>query len=741
MKKNWRSFFSVIMVVFLLVPMVFVPIAIAEERRLPEVGSVDVPKVTLEKAILIVKANFEVPSEYTDFSSTYNTYDERQVWALRWSGTVERPGDFSAEVCAINGEILSMNHWRNSGKLSNTPSIPTITKLGAQEISDKLLTRLLGKRTEELKLIPSELEIIPLHNGPFNYSLQYVRLINGVPFLGNGVNVQVSSIDGHITSYNVNWNEVMAPKPKDAITIGEAQQAFLKAPLFELEYWFPGSFRPLAAGQKENALLIYQLKGQTGGAIDAFTGEPLRLNPGDWLMTDAYGSGGMGNAKKERASIISDSAQVLTPEEQQEVERTAKLLKRDEAIEAVSRWIEIPDNLTLRSANLSADWRSNGKRIWSFEWNYTGLVKGEGSYQHFSASVSATTGELYSLYSSSKQYGKTDVKFDRVASQKIAEDFLKKVQPDRFKQVVFDTENNLSDKIPEEPWNTQSFTYRRVVNGVVFSDNGMNASVDPVTGKITSYMLNWSELELPSVTGILGKDQAVASFLKARPLTLTYVRIYSNGMARDLRLVYLPVSEDRNSPISTIVDAKSGELLDYQGQPLEKGPKPYRFTDLAGVNGAPEIAALGQAGLFGDYGNTFKPQEEMRLTSLLRAMYLNRYGLWGNTGLTDSEIINKAKEEGWLKEDIKSGDSVNREILSKVLLRYIQLNKLAELKDVYQIKFQDATEINPDALGYFALASSTGILKVEGQVLTPQAIVTRAEAAAALYRALGWQMN
>ena len=740
MKKNWRSFLSVILVVFLLVPMIFVPIAIAEERRLsPEVGTVEIPEVTLEKALLIVKTNFEVPGEYTDFSSTYNTYDDRQVWALRWSGTVERPGDFSAEVSARNGEIISMNHWRNSEKLNNTPSIPTITKLGAQEICDELLTRLLGKRTEELKLVPSELEIIPLNYGPFNFSLQYQRLINGVPFLGNGVNVQLSSIDGHITSYNLNWNEVKAPELQNAITIGQAQQAFGKAPFFKLEYWFPGSFRPLLAGQKENALLIYQLKAQTGGAIDAFTGEPLQLNPGDWLMADAYGSGGMGSTKEERANSTSDSAQVLTPKEQQEVERTAKLLKRDEAIKAVARWIEIPDNLTLRSANLSTDWRSPDKRIWSFEWTNTGSEKGEGNYQHFSARVNATTGELHSFYSSSQQYGKTDVKFDRIASQKIAEDFLKRVQPDRFKQVVFDTENNLMDKIALEPWNTQAFTYRRVVNGVDFPDNGMNASVDPVTGKITGYDLNWSELELPSVTGILSKDQAVESFLKAHPLTLTYVRIYSNGLPRDLRLVYLPVSEDRSSPISNIVDAKSGKLLDYQGQPLEKGPKPYRFTDLAGVNGAAEIAALGQAGLFGDYGNTFKPQEEMSLSSLLRAMYLNRYGLWGNTGLTDSEIISKAKEEGWLNEEIKSGDSVNREILTKVLLRYIQLNKLAELKDVYQIKFQDASEINPDALGYFALASSTGILKVEGQVLAPQGTVTRAEAAAALYRALGWR--
>jgi len=749
MKKNWHSSFAVIVVAFLLAPMISAPVAIAgvsglpqpvESRLLKPMETLAIPQVTLEEAILIVKSNFDVPIEYTDFNSTYNTYDDRQVWALRWNGTAERPGEFAAEVSAINGNIISMNYWKNDTQVGNSPSIPPITKLAAREISNNLLKRLLGKLSEDLRLIPSDSEIMPLDYSPVNYNLQYQRLIDGVPFLSNGANVQVSSTDGHITSYNLNWNEVKAPEGKGVINSTQAQQAFIKAPFFKLEYWVPSSYRPLVAGQKQVAKLVYQLRGQNGGAIDAFTGEPLQLNQGDWLMTDSFGTGGMGNAKEERAGSISDGAQVLTPQEQLEVERTAKLLKRDEAIAAVQRWIEIPANLTLRSANLGTDWRSADKRIWSFNWNSMGSDKGDGTPQYLSARVSATTGELYGFDISNQPSGKTEAKLDRLAAQNLAEEFLKKVQPDRFSQVVLNTEiNNQMDKISPEPWNIQAYSYHRVVNGVDFPDNGMIVNVDPVAGKVTSYELNWSEHELSSVSGILSKEQAVESFLKARPLTLNYVRIYSNGMPGDLRLVYLPVSQDRSISISNILDAKSGELLDYQGLPLEKGPKPYNFTDLEGVNGASEIAALGQAGLFGDYGNSFKPLEKMNLGSLLRAMYLNRFGQWGNTGLTESEILKKAKEQGWLKEEMQPGDPVSREILVKVLLRYIQLDKLAELNDIYQVKFQDAAQINPDALGFFALASSTGILKVEGQVLAPLETVSRAEAATALFRALGWR--
>lgn len=739
MQKKWRHILAVIGVVLLMVQLIPGPVALAGEISTSLANqTLAMPEITLEKAILIVKTNFDVPTEYTDFNSTYNTNDDRQVWSLHWNGTAGRQGGVAAEVSATNGDILSMNYWKSDEQLSNSGALPTITKIGAREISDNLLTRLLGERAGQLRLVPSDQVVVPLGNNvPINYALQYQRLINGLPFLSNGVNVQVSGTDGHITSYNLNWSEVKAPEVKDVINVAQAQQAFATAPFFKLEYWVSAPYKPLVEGQKKEAKLVYQLTGQSGGAIDALTGEPLQLGPGDWLATDSSGNG-MG-AKESGASSISNGTPVLTPQEQQEVERTAKLLKRDEAIAAVQRWIGISNNLTLRSANLGTDWRSSDQRIWSFDWNNTGPETGAGKPQFLSAKVSATTGELLGFNLSYQQTGKTEAKLERAAMQNLAEEFLKKVQLDRFDQVALDPENNSNGKMGPEPWNTQYFSYHRVANGVDFLGNGMTVNVDPVAGVITGYELNWLELALPSVSGILSKDKAVESFFKARPLTLAYARIYSNGLPGNLRLVYLPFNQDRSIPLSNILDAKSGELLDFQGLPLEKGPKPYNFTDLTGVNGAQEIAALGQAGLFGDFDNIFKPQEKISIASLLRAMYLSRFGLWGNTGLTEVEIITKAKEQGWLKEDLQPGDLVNRELLAKVLLRYIQLNKVAELKDIYQVNFQDAAQINPDALGYIALASSSGILKVTGQVLAPSDAVSRAEAATALFRALGWQ--
>lgn len=738
MKKTWRSFLAVCVVTVLLVPAV-APMALAGEANVAAVGVLAKSQINLEKAIQIVKANFEVPSDYTDFSSSYNTYDDRQVWALRWSGTAERPGEFAAEVNAVNGDIVSMNYWKND-ESDNSSMIPAISKEDAQDIGYKLLNRLLGQRAEELKLVPTDQEILPLGYGPYNYSVQYQRLVNGVPFLGNGANVQVSSTDGQITSYNLTWNEVTAPAADGVINLEQAQQAFAKAPFFKLQYWVSSPYRILAAGEKQDAKLVYQLTGQNGGAIDAFTGLPIELKPGEWLSADASIMGGMGGAKAESARMDSNG-QVLTPQERQEVERTENLLTQEKAIAEVKRWIEIPETLILRSANLGKDWRNADQRIWSFDWSNTDSgEKKAGTPQYISARINAKTGELVGFGISNSQPGSTEVKLDRAAAQKLAEEFLNRVQPERFKEVALDQEENEQFiKIAPEPGNSQAFNYQRVVNGVSFPANGMMISVDPLSGMITSFELNWGDYSLPGVSGVLSTEKAVDAFLKERPLTLSYVRIYSNGIPGDLRLVYLPVAKDRSVAASNIIDAKTGELLDYQGQPIEKGPKPFNFTDLNGVSGAAEITVLGRAGLFGDYGNSFKPSEAMSLESLLRAMYLSRYGIWGNVNLTDKEIIAKAKDLGWLKEDLKAGDIVNRELLAKLLLRSIQLNKIAELKDIYKVDFQDADQISGDALGYVAITTSGGILKIDGQTFAPGQTVSRAEAATAMFRILGWR--
>lgn len=748
MRKKGRFSLAVMTIAFLLVPLVSTPFVLAEEVTFVQDAAVDViaqadPSITLEEAITIVKTNFEVPEEYINFNTGFSTYFDRQVWSLNWSGPEGDGGYFSAEVNALTGDIINMNCWEGSKLKDQAEAMLALTKEEAQNISDELLARLLGERVADLRLIPNEREIVPLsYYGWEGYSFQYQRLINDVPFLNNGVSVQVAKNDGIVTSYYLNWSEVQAPEPKGIMGSNQAEKAFAEAPFFKLRYFLPYGIRPLADGQnqKQEAKLVYELTGQNQGAIDAFTGEPLKSDNRVTYDMDA------GVARSESAKEMSggmgvfDSAQIeLTPQERQELELSGQLIKQDAAIEAVKKWVEIPASLTLRSVSLSRDYMNSDVRCWQFEWNQTGSERKEGEPSYFVATVNASNGELTSFHSGYSVANKTETALDQETVQKLAEDFLKKIQPEKFKQVTLvDEENNYKLMVTPDPWSVKYFSYQRVVNGIDFPENSLSVGVDPVSGKITDYSYSWVNYDLPGVEGVMSKEAGVKAFLQARPLTLAYIQTYTDGLPGDLRLVYLPYNQDRSIPTSNIMDAKSGELLDYQGKPLQEGPKPYIFTDLRGVSGSQEIATLGRAGLFGDFGNSFRPQEQMTVASLLRAMYYNKVGLYGNTGLTDEEILTKVKEQGWVKEEVQAGDPVRREFLAKVLLRYMNFTNLAELPDIYRVDFEDAAQISPDALGYVALASGTGIIQVTGEIFAPQDGVSRAEAALAFYRALNW---
>ncbi|WP_432407669.1 YcdB/YcdC domain-containing protein [Wukongibacter sp. M2B1] len=86
----------------------------------------------------------------------------------------------------------------------------------------------------------------------------------------------------------------------------------------------------------------------------------------------------------------------------------------------------------------------------------------------------------------------------------IVENFLKKVEPDKFKETVFMGEYNT----PGE--GGASFHFARAVNGAIYDENFLELSVDVSNGKIRFFGCLWDEdIVFPSVEGIISKDEAI----------------------------------------------------------------------------------------------------------------------------------------------------------------------------------------------------------------------------------------
>ncbi|KYH31201.1 YcdB/YcdC domain-containing protein [Neomoorella mulderi] len=704
----------------------------------------DTPAVSLEEAIRAVKDNFNIPKEYNIFTSSYNSYDNRQTWSLHWNAPGEPGGSFNADVDAKTGEILNMNTWKPEKRPEPGLRLPVISAAEARRVAVELLNRLAASYVPELQPLPDDNQLIPLNNyGPVSYTFRWQRVVNGIPFPGNGVTITVRGDDGQVTNYNLNWTKVDFPAATGAISPEKAREVFASAGMLELQYYLQPPVRPLAAGEKRPVLLVYRLSHPSRGLIDALSGKPLDLGNGGWF--DKGGAGGMGDASLEmarKAAALQGGTQSkpLSPEEMKEIEKTAKLISREEAIAAVKKWVDIPAGLTLRSANLYADWQDPEIRSWNLTWSSDKPQTGKVNFM--SARVNAGNGELLGFDLPSTPSGNDrSGKLDRKAAQRLVEDFLQKVQPQRFKEVRLDENSRpgWEPVIMEDGKNpaVQYFYYRRLVNGIPFPGNGINVTVDAVAGRITSYNLNWGNFDFPAATKILDGQQAVETFLKNRPLTLSYTRIYSPGGPGqgELRLVYQPLG-DTSSATSDMIDARTGQFLDWEGKPIAQQPRPYRFNDIAGNFAEKEINLLGQAGLFGEYGDAFRPDENITVVSMLRAMLMARNGVWGYKDMKDEEILKRARDEKWLQEDLQAGATVSRELLAKFLIRFLNLERAARVEGIYKVPYSDAGSLAPGSLGYVALTWGLGILKGNGSTFEPNHTVTRAEAAAALVRAL-----
>jgi len=355
--------------------------------------------------------------------------------------------------------------------------------------------------------------------------------------------------------------------------------------------------------------------------------------------------------------------------------------------------------------------------------------------QYVNASVDANTGELigFNIPNLLKGSGKPS-SLERAAAQKVAEDFLGRVQPQRFRETKPDNSGQFVSKLAKEDalWN---FNYQRIVNDIIVPDNGLYVTVDKATKRVIEYSLTWSNTDFPLPVVILDAKQAVDCFFKKCPLTLCYVRVYGSSRPGEVRLVYRPIVRSGATGFD-LLDAKTGQLLDWQGKPMVDNSKAGRFADIKGNFAENEISVLGQAGLFQEHGDAFHPEEKMTVRSLLGAMLIVQNSLWGSSGLTDQEMLKRARELGWLKEDWQPGSDADREKMVIFMVRFLRLEPAAKAEGIYQVSLADAGSLPSGSLGYIALSWGLGIIKGDGVAFDPGYVMSRAEVAAALARTL-----
>jgi hypothetical protein len=201
-------------------------------------------------------------------------------------------------------------------------------------------------------------------------------------------------------------------------------------------------------------------------------------------------------------------------------------------------------------------------------------------------------------------------------------------------------------------------------------------------------------------------------------------------------LVYQPIQKP-NLTVAEMIDANSGQALDWSGSVVKELPRAAQFKDTVGDASEKDIRWLGMLGMFREYGDAFHPSEKATVGSLVRSMLVMRSGVEQTAQMSDDQVLDQAKTLGWIKEDTKLSAPITRTGIARLMVRYLGLDYMAQVPGLYQVPYKDLTKAASAVQGYASITHGLGIMLGDGsQSFRPQETVTRSQAAAILARTL-----
>lgn len=712
MKRKLALFLSVLMLATLLLPVG----AFAQETQ-----------KGLEEALKNVKAKFDIPE---DFKFDYNVHTENgaSVWYLNWSSQDGKEGNISVRIDDA-GRILGFDSWKPYESAQN--KFPKYSRQEARNIADAFIKKANPAIASRFKYQESSQGSISGNTHYFNY----YRVENGIPFYSNYIAVNVNRETGEVNSFHMNWSDGLTfPEAGDAMSALEAQKSYEDNIGLKIVY------RYLQENDQIKLYAVYTPAfAGNSYAIDAVTGERVRLGGGyevyskdaevNFAEAQARGDGGLPS---------------LTPEELKAIENISGLLTREQAEKIVrdSEHLALDTGLKLTSSSLSRNWPLRNEFDWYL--NFTG--EQDGKYRHAEVTVNAQSGEIKSFYIGTAFKESDTAKYDRDESKAEVEKFFKEFKPELFKEVEFE-ENEYESAIYDEGTKPTlyNFTYVRKVNGAYFPDNSVRIGYDAVNGRVVNFNLSWFDTSFPALDKAVPVETVYANLFGDIGLELQYRpkyvqqagRVQPDGAAtQEITLVY---SLKPGKP--NYFDVNTGILTDSEGKPYKEAGA-VEYTDLSGHYAEKQIAALAEYGIYLD-GSEFKPDEAivqkdyLYLVSKIMADY---YWLPLTEGGSDREIDNLYSEllrQGVIKEGEKNPNgAVTREDAVKFLIRALKYSEVADIKGIYKLDFEDESEINPDLIGYVAIASGLRIIGGGEGSFLPKDSLTRAEAAVMIYNYL-----
>ncbi len=640
------------------------------------------------------------------------------------------------------GKIINFHSY--TGDMSNNkPKVAAaITEDEAKATAEAFISKIAPEEFKSTKLVKNN-QPKTLRNQ--NFSFSYNRLDNDIPVYGDCISAAVDAFTGKITSYSIQWTDKLDLPSKDGI-IDEKKGSDLVSKNTKMNLAYITSRDALNSEIEKDTKLVYTDNSDASNIIDAKTGEVLNL--------DKF------TGRKVKAKDITTQQKEDIYKNSQGTKRLDKTLTSDEAEEIAKEKLKVLFNgdFTISSAGYgerSSGLNSTRIKTWDFSFN----IKGSNAINNNgNISINTSNGEIIDIYGFNQFSREDQEKFEPKLTSEQAYDkaiqIISNLYPEKIKDIkteqnIIDSSNKTSNSYIQS---NLGFNFQRLVNNLPYKYDGINLNFSTKTGELLNLNCTWEDsISAPTPSNAIDTDAAKKVFLSSNVPELMYILTpkdnSSQNAEKEAKLIY---SINNLQGGYTYVDAITGKLLNYSGQELDDSLTNFQ-TAIKGSSVEKEASILASNGIIDtkDFkldGNITNLQFIKILTNIKS---LDPYNRNDNINLKISTSISKdsadykylqlAVNAGILDNsgEFKASDLVTREQASMYLVKLLQYNKVAKLKDAFNFQPSDKASISTDYIGYVSLAKALGLIDVDSNNnIRPKNNITMEEVVKAVYETL-----
>ncbi|MUT65111.1 S-layer homology domain-containing protein [Paenibacillus sp. NEAU-GSW1] len=747
------------------------PAAVAENNGVTEQPT-DVA-VSKDKAVSLARELVQIPKEYKLQSASYYSDvlagGKRGLWGLDfvYQANGKTKGTIYVRINADNGQLVEFSTYVD--KPNAKPSYPLkVEREGAQDIAISYINKVAAAYKDQVQYNPDYgVQLLPPLTGDVRHTIRYDRVVNGVPYYDNFIELEVDS-EGHVMRYTFNWDDtIQFPKAEQVLSLQDANAKLSELAEPQLSYIIPYG---APGGGKPS--LSYEMGAM---AIDAVDGK-IQENPYGYGY-GYYGYGGYYGYSGYAANNVSDTPVSETALGNKPIVGN---LTEKEAVAKVEASFKLPEGAEFRGSNYyeyANEATGEKMKRWSLDWT---IRKDNQEIGSAYANVDSQTGVINNFYSYQyngvDQEAKPTVTFAQAKSTAL--ETIKKQLP-WLSNELYLVEVDEKTYNNGNPMNEYYFNFVHKVHGATVTYDYINVSIDGFTGNARSFDAQISNHSYSTAAPkLITEKQAIEKWLTYYRTQLTYqltpqyvwdgqplpiekyLLMIASGEIKpeeveyktEAKLVYRLVP--RLIDEAVFLDAETGNWRNRETGDVTQLEKP-KATDINGHWAQRQLELMVAYKALDVKDGKVNPNAIVTRGELIKMLVLSLNGgrnpyLYGYGAAAEkasfSDVakdssyyayVENALQNNWI--DIGDGSfnpdgKVDREEMAELIVRALGYNTLANHDELFNISFKDTADI--EKKGQAAIVVGLKIMSLSSGKFLPDKEVTRAEAATAFFRFL-----